>query len=120
MPSNVITARLYTGKMLYLGRVESGKLGDWYGELDRAEILPNEGDLSSLFDALCMHVQYKTGRTLFDPNLLKTLQQKARLFELGAARVVEGQVRTFRHRIIDTHALEQRFSSPVLKLVATI
>lgn len=120
MPSNVITARLYTGNVFYLGRVESGKLGDWCVELGRAETVPTEGDATYLFDALCSHLQYRTGRTLFDPRLMLALQERARLVELGAARVVQGQVDVFRRKIVDTAALDGRFVSSVLKLQATM
>lgn len=117
MPSHVITARIYTGHILFLGRIESGKLGDWYASADSAIQVNTETEIEHLFNALCAFVTLGTGKTLFAPGLMDSLRKRARMIEVGTA-CLEPDLIHQRRKYLDISGHHDHMRNTVLKLAA--
>jgi hypothetical protein len=98
MSIHVVTARIYTGHLFYLGKVASGLLGGWFPKVADAEQFHEAGKADRTFDVLISYLtQPVCPRSIFDPCVLSTLYDRARVAEFGVA-CVEGDSLTYHRR----------------------
>jgi hypothetical protein len=115
MMHHVVTARLYTGGVFFLCLAASGKLGGWCTEVKQALTYSTPGEAGNVFDMFCMHLQNPTKRCQFDPDMLVSMREVARLLELGVGYVNDTGIIYQRRRILDISP-PGVFQNPVLKL----
>jgi len=103
MVVHVITARIYTGDVYFLGKiVATGLLGGWYKKLLEAEQYTDSVSADRIFEALIAYfIQPPMGRSLFDPWVLTSLYERARVVELGVARVEQDRPIFSRRRALN-------------------
>jgi hypothetical protein len=122
MPVHVVTARIYTGDVFYLGKVASGLLGGWCAKVSDAEQFTEGTRADRVFDALLVYLSQSQpimGRSLFDPWVLKSLYERARVVEFGVARV-DGECFQFqRRRAVQLVPLDDPFrNNPARRMAA--
>lgn len=86
MPVHVIAARIYTGRLLYLGKTD-GVLGSWHVSVGSAEQFKDVLEASRTHDSVAAFLQEPYVKSGFSLKTWAELYAKARVVELGLGEV---------------------------------
>lgn len=111
MSVHVVTARIYTGAVYGLGvEVSSGLLGGWYPKAVGAEKFSTPAAAERVYEALLTYLcQPAYGRSMFDPRVLVSLYERARVVEFGVAEFADNKFAYIRHRALQLNPAPERF-----------